>query len=197
MNRRFIFGLGTGRCGSMTLANMLSLQDSCLVSHEVGGIPYLPWHQDESALANYLKKVSFRKEQIVGDVAFYLLPYANKIIKDFPDSKFIILQRDKRETVLSYDKKTKNRNHWMYHDGKEWYHDVWDKCYPKFITNSKLEAIEKYYDLYYEECRKINQNSCFWLNTQELNDEAKCYEMLKWAGFAEPKYKNILSNKGA
>jgi hypothetical protein len=196
MNRRFIFGLGTGRCGSMTLANLLSLQDNCLVSHEVGGVPYLPWNLDEKAIANYLKKVSFRREEIVGDIAFYLLPYAKTILERYPDTKFIVLQRDKQETVLSYDKKTKNRNHWMNHDGKKWHHDIWDKCYPKFKANSKLEAIENYYELYYEECKKLNQDSYFWLNTQELNDEVRCHEMLKWAGFEDPKYKIILSNKG-
>jgi hypothetical protein len=45
-----IIGLGTGRCGSMSLTNLLSFQGNCLVSHEIGGRPWLPWKRDTKPL---------------------------------------------------------------------------------------------------------------------------------------------------
>jgi hypothetical protein len=196
MNRRFIFGLGTGRCGSMTLANLLSLQDDCLVSHEVGGMPYLPWHIEQNSLNNYLKKISFRRENIVGDVAFYTLPYAKIILEKYPDTKFVVLQRDREETINSYMKKTEGRNHWMSHDGAQWRLDVWDKCYPKFDISTKKEALGKYYDSYYASCSDIPKDSVYWLQTNELNDKDKCLDLLAWCGFDKPYYKTMQKNRG-
>ena len=196
MNKKLIFGLGTGRCGSMTLANLLSLQDDCLVSHEVGGLPHLSWDCSEKEFVSYLNIINRRPGKYSGDVAFYTLPYTSRLIEVLPEAKFVILKRDKEQTISSYMKKTDGRNHWTQHDGTKWRKDVWDKCYPKFETESKEKALEMNYEFYYSECLKIDQEKCFWISTDELNDEKKCLEMLKWCGFENMKYKNFISNKG-
>lgn len=196
-DKKYIFGLGTGRCGTVSLTSLLNLQDSSCFSHEMGSKPYLSWEKERLKIFNHLNLLIRNDKKFSGDVAFFLLPYVEDIIKFLPNSKFIILQRDKESTINSYMKKTINRNHWMDHDGRKWRKNIWDRCYPKFSCNSKEEALEKYYDLYYDECKMIPQDKCFWMETSELNDENTCLNMLEWCGFEEPQYIKFKKNKGS
>ena len=113
----------------------------------------------------------------------------------YEDIRFVILKRDKKETIKSYMKKTQGRNHWMVHDGSVWSLDIWDRCYPKFDTKTKEEALSRYYDHYYELCQQLPQNKCFWLNTEDLNNKEKSEQMLKFCGFSNPKFNIFLKNK--
>ena len=92
-------------------------------------------------------------------------------------------------------RKTEGRNHWMNHDGTEWKRDIWDKCYPKYNTSSKIEALSSYYDEYYEACERIKNDNFFFLNTEDLNDELKCSEMFEFCGYSEYKFVKIRANK--
>lgn len=195
MGRRFIFGLGTGRCGTVTLSKLLSSQASTNVSHELGALPFLPWEKDRARLQEFLGRVCSREESFVGDISFYLLPYVNDIVDLIPDSKFIVLQRDKEETVRSYVKKTEGRNHWVTHDGTQWRNDHWDKCYPKYLVGNKEEAIGKYYDEYYSKCQEIKNENFFFMNTSDLNSENKCLEMLNFCGYNDTIFRQIHENK--
>ncbi len=127
MNKQWIFGLGTGRCGSMSLANLLSFQKDCLISHELGGRPMLSW-DGNGDLSKFLKTINSRRDRVIGDVSFYLLPYANKLLGNLTDVKFIILKRDKKATIDSYLKKSEGRNHWIDHNNTKWRSKVWDRC---------------------------------------------------------------------
>jgi len=195
VNKRLIFGLGTGRCGSMSLANLLTYQSDCLISHELGGAPWLTWEPSKS-LNVFMNRIVNRRESIVGDVSFYSLPYANILMDRYDDVRFVILKRDKEETIKSYMKKTQGRNHWMLHNGSVWRLDIWDRCYPKFNVETKEEALSRYYDHYYELCQQLPQDKCFWLQSSELNDESKCLEMLKFCGIESPRFKIFKKNEG-
>jgi len=46
--RKLIIGLGTGRCGTMSLSKLLSMQENTIVSHETG--TPLPWDFDLASL---------------------------------------------------------------------------------------------------------------------------------------------------
>jgi len=102
-----------------------------------------------------MEKIISRKEMIVGDVAFFYLPYVAYIIDSFPGSKFVCLKRKRSEVVDSYLNKTKGRNHWVHHRGLIWKHCEWDKCYPKYKSLLKSRALEKYWDNYYEKAQAI------------------------------------------
>lgn len=196
MNKRLIFGLGTGRCGSMSLANLLTYQQDCMVSHELGGAPWLSWKPSKDVNV-FINKIIDRREAVVGDVSFYSLPYANILIERYGDVRFVILKRDKEETIRSYMKKTQGRNHWMSHNGSEWRLDIWDRCYPKFDVETKEEALSCYYDHYYELCQQLPQDKCFWLQSPELNDESKCLKMLEFCGIKNPRFKIFKKNEGS
>ena len=190
-----IIGLGTGRCGTTTLANLLSLQQNCHVSHELGRQDRLPWETDEKLFTKYWAVVQSKSDIYIGDVAFYLLPYINLIADK--NVKLIIVKRNKEETINSYMKHTNGRNHWMLHDGKEWKKDdKWDICYPKYDVSTKKEALSLFYNDYYNECKKINTSNVFWLDTEDLNSKNKMMEMLIFCGFKKPIFKKIIANKG-
>ena len=50
--RRLVIGLGTGRCGTVSLSRLLNAQPDAQVRHELR--PYLPWAVDEALLARKL-----------------------------------------------------------------------------------------------------------------------------------------------
>lgn len=195
--KKIIFGLGTGRCGTMSLSHLLSFQKNANITHELGGKPYLPWEKDMDKFSLFIKEIQNRSDVFIGDVSFYCLPYWEDIVNMGYDCYFIILKRDKEATIESYLKKTQGQNPFSVHDGTVWSYYDWDKCYPKFTSSSKKEAIEKYYDFYYEKCLQIPQEMCFWLKTEELNNFDKSIEMLKFCGFETPLHKNFISNQKA
>ena len=193
--KTLIIGLGTGRCGSMSLSKLLNLQKESKITHELEQLSRLPWEFDRARFYQYVNFLLARDESFVGDISFYLLPYVDEIRNLFPEVKFIILQRNKKETIDSYLKKTNGRNHWMHHNGGTWSIDlVWDSCYPKFAVDTKEQALSMYYDSYYNSCRKIE--SCFWIKTEDLNNEQRCLEMLEFCGFEEPIWEKSHKNKG-
>jgi hypothetical protein len=194
-NKKIIFGLGTGRCGTMSLSYLLNHQKNSSFSHELGGHALLPWKRDISQFKPFFGNILRRNADFVGDVSFYSLPYWEDILDFDSESKFVILKRNKQQTIESYIKKTKGQNPLMNHDGKKWVHYEWDKCYPKMEAKNKLEAISMYYDFYYEKCLEIPQESCHWIKTNDLNNPKKVIDLLKWCGFQDPEFVKFKKNQ--
>lgn len=186
VEKNIIFGLGTGRCGTVSLSKLLSSQEDCAITHELSKFR-LPWEKNVNQFDFIMNSINSRSQKFIGDVGFYYLPYVEEILKN-KNSKIIILKREKQKVISSYVKKTTSMNHWNEHDGKHWLFNSWDHCFPKFKTRTKEEAISKYYDHYYDLCQRISQENCFWINTEDLNNESVCLEMLKWCGFENPRF---------
>ena len=109
MKKKVVFGLGSGRCGSASLAYLLNEQKGALVGHEMA--PVLPW------VTTDLTGIQFRWEQLqhqshlypmVGDVGIYYLPYIPMLMRSWSEVpalnesyiyKFVILKRDREEVV--------------------------------------------------------------------------------------------------
>lgn len=146
MDKRIIIGLGTGRCGTVSFSNLLGLQGiSSTHEHKL-----LPWNvsiRDFNIMMDILKK---RPSDIVADTSFYWLPYLPLLLPKYADMlKMVCLKRNKQDTIESYIKKTKGRNHWC-DDGYSSPDDKWDKCYPVYKDlRIKRDAIGRYWDEYY------------------------------------------------
>jgi len=202
---KIIFGIGTGRCGTMSLAQLLNEQDDSFITHEGKSderskyhnkkfrnkCSVLPWTFNEEKFNKMWKAISSREYDVSGDVSFYWLQYVERILEIYPTAKFIGLIRNKDEVIASYAKKTKGRNHWMpYNDSSGWIPDnEWDKCYPKFDVESKQEAIGLYYDLYNKTMLKFEEKypenvRCFAMDY--LNDEDGVMEILEFCDFDDP-----------
>lgn len=182
-NRPVIFGVGTGRCGTKSLATLLNLQTSTKISHELG--KPLPWNYCEKSLFDKIGEINSNNK--MGDVAFYYLNYIPKLIDTFSGNIRIIgLKRDMNSTVKSYLNHTRGRNHWRKHNGILWKKDkVWDKAYPKYTVWNKTRAISKYYKDYYTELDRLveiyPQNICIF-DTRELNLTDGIHKILEFAG---------------
>jgi hypothetical protein len=191
--KSYIFGLGTGRCGTHSLQMLLNSQQDTSITHEMFDSPSLKWSFDEFLYTKNLDLMKNRSNHFIGDVGFYWLPYVEELIGHY-GAKFIVLQRDRESTVKSYLKKTKGRNHWQTHNNNEYRKDKWDICYPKFECSSKKEAIGLYWDLYYDTVHSLMtlypENFKLY-SMQDLNNEGAMIEMLEWLGFSHPKYINF------
>lgn len=188
-----IIGLGTGRCGTVSLSKLLNYQFDSHISHELFK---LSWITDLRYFKEFELNINNRNSAYVGDVASWLLPYANNIIEKYPNSKFIILKREKEEVITSFLKKTVGRNHWQSHNGIDYKFCRYDKCFPKFSNDlTKAEAIGKYWEEYYRMCNQIDSTKCYWLNTEDLNDETECIKMLEFCGFDNPQFIKIKTNE--
>lgn len=120
--------------------------------------------------------------RIMGDIAYYYLTYVDDILAINPDVKFVCIKRDKQQTVDSWMQKSsihrwpslwladrikslltrtpfhESKNFWQEHDGSRWQLDpVWDNTFPNFEAPTKREAIEKYWDWYYQEAAATEQ----------------------------------------
>jgi hypothetical protein len=147
VSKRIIIGLGTGRCGTRSLSRLLSAQPEVYVSHELP--PGLPWTVDQEAFHRQLALIVKRDRPVVGDIAFYWLPYATLVLSTCSDSGILCLRRDREETIRSFMRWCANNHRWLKHDGRRWKLDGWDRCYPKYDIEDRVNACGRYWDEYY------------------------------------------------
>ncbi len=158
--RRLVFGIGTGRSASLSLAALLTAQPGASVTHEFArlrddGKPRrrfmrpLPWEVSERRLRRAVGRLLRLPGPVVGDVGSFWLPYLPTLLALYPGSRVACLERPRDEVIASFVRKTGRRNHWMAHDGRRWEHDpFWDPVFPKYEAASKEEAIGAYWDDY-------------------------------------------------
>ena len=192
MAKRLIIGLGTGRCGTVSLKALLALQSGTHATHET---MLLPHKFNERKFAAYMKKLQNRPQEIVADVALWNLPYVTSILAEYHKTKFICLKRDKEQVIKSYMAKTPNRNHWTQQDSKFWSDKKWPRekrcpyrsCYPRFDA-SKEKAIGLYWDYYdaVSATYEISFPDNFRIfPVEDLNTRDGCEKILSFAGYVE------------
>ena len=196
MEKQIIIGLGSGRCGTQSLACLLDAQENTFVTHEKMGA----FSKDNETIRALTAPFKLINQKFIGDVSFYHLYYVEHFIELFGDKvKFVCLKRDKRECCESYLIKCMPANHWWDHDGTKYVKSPYDKCYPKFNNTKNIcEAIEAYYDFYYAEINKLlvkYPHQIKLYDTIALNNEAMAKNMLNWLGFSDPLYQKIHKNK--
>lgn len=194
MTKNMIIGLGTGRCGTVSLANLLNVNNLNVV-HELR--PLLSWYDGD-----YKQKINtLREQKLDGEVASYFLPYVRGINDMVENVKFICLKREKQQVIDSFMKKTPVTNHWCeYTEGGEWKKDKeWYECFPKYNISDKKEAISMYWESYYKEAETLSNDMDNFkiFETRDLNDEKGVYDILDFCGIDDKKIKtNIKLNKG-
>lgn len=168
-----IIGLGTGRCGTTSLARLLHAQSGAYVSHELDNLqtPPIPeWGQGVEKIIAALKQLPFEATTITGDVALFHLPYVEHIAATFPDVRFICMKRPKHATVSSFLKKTGYDDPWSIDAPAP--QRPWGHAFPKFAASTKRHACELYWEYYYQECDRLQQkypDSFFMFSTEDLS----------------------------
>ncbi|MGH1367092.1 MAG: sulfotransferase [Maritimibacter sp.] len=124
-------GLGSGRSGTHSLADLINHQSGAMCFHELAP-SCMSWHGAERNVSAVIKqfqhlidhqqdlivtdmvgpdhssrlsKIDRENIHTVGDVALYYLPYVRHILSIEPQAKFPCMKRDRDETVFSFTKK--------------------------------------------------------------------------------------------
>lgn len=183
-----VIGLGSGRCGTHSLAYLLNVQQDAEVTHERFEFN-LCWTGADEQVEEFLEFCHRGTEQqLVGDVASSYLPYVEMILTRDPSVKFICLQRDRDATVSSFLQKTGVSNHWKAHRGWFWKCDPWDTCFPKYNTFSKKQSLRLYWDDYYEiagELQRRYPDNFRVFPTEALNSASGQRDILGFIGIPE------------
>jgi hypothetical protein len=181
----YVVGLGSGRCGTKSLAKLLSLQPGANVLHERK--PPLWWEGDRDPL-RHLRPPPHRHSpwgdfKLWGDVGFYYLSYVEMIWQEIPETRFICLKRDREETVISFERYLATT---MLHWSKQGT-SCWNRCYPTIDGPTRPDRIRKYWDLYYTEAERLSADPRFRIwPTQALNKPGGVIEMLDFVGVQKP-----------
>lgn len=202
---KIMLGVGSGRCGTQTLAYLIKAQKEFRATHQTFSA-IAKWEFSEEY---FYKLVSYLRTG-GSDVSFYNLPYVEKLWEVFPDLKVVCLKRDRNETIKSFKKRSENaptgrpRNQWtsknsIYWKNFNWSPDpLWDKCFPKFDA-PKEEAIGKYWDLYYNKTEKLEKDNPNRFKIYDmynvLNLKIDQADLLKFIGVEEDKMKFVLNKK--
>lgn len=196
MATRLIIGLGTGRCGTVSLKHLLDMQEDTGATHET---MLLPHKFNERKFQRYMSRLWRRKTRIVADVALWTLPYVTAILGEYPSTKFICLKRDKEAVVKSFMRKTRKRNHWTQFSSKHWDLGEWPNemkcpyrnCYPRFDAD-KEDALGFYWD-YYQIVSEMYEaafpDSFRIFPVEDLNTRDGCESILDFAGYEEMRIK--------
>lgn len=157
MSARIVLGVGTGRCGTTSLARLLDGQENCRVTHEEW--PLLPWDDRqprERILARLDRWESERNAEIVGDAASFYLPYLEAVLECGRDVRVIGMRRDRDEVIASFSKwldrtQPLPTDHWTDCPQAGRHHDpFWSVIFPKYAEATREAGIGRYWDEYDE-----------------------------------------------
>jgi len=209
--KTYIIGLGTGRCGTMSLSKLLNDCKGINISHEFrnrGDSQYrLKFYFNKQEADRRIKHLKNLKEEFVGDIAHYYLNYIDYFMENLPNLKLIYLDRDINETVKSFMKKTKkvgNRCHWLPINHPDmiknkYTHEPWSRTFPKFPqAKNKEEAFKIYCKGYFEVVLNLSKKYSIWyLNVKDLNLKSKQKGLFNWLKIPEKNrvYQNVWENK--
>jgi hypothetical protein len=178
-SKKIIIGLGTGRCGTLSLSHLLNIQPNADVTHERK--PILPWKFDRTLIQQKIESLLDSDRAIVGDVALYYLPYVPFIANTYKNVYFICLKRDKTETIESYFNWLKG-NPWSKEYDQSDENTYFFDSYPKYDISEKKSAISQYWDEYYKLAQEYEKKYSFFrvFNTQNLNTQRGVTSILEF-----------------
>lgn len=161
-----VIGLGSGRCGTHSLSRLLSLQANASVSHEFSadhdaGRSELRWHPNTEDIRHLDRLLAAKLEGahgLVGDVAYYLLPYADHIARAFKSRvavRFVVLRRNELDTVDSWDR---------FIDSDFWT-EAGRQRLARTHSRKRVQRAETFPS--YQNCSKREALSCWWRDYYE------------------------------
>lgn len=202
MAQRFILGIGSGRCGTLSLKEVLAQQPDVLAMHE--DPPLLPWQRDNGRPIMEQRFVRWRRrhvQPIVADVASFYLPYLEEAIAREPEVRIICLKRPREEVVESFGRwlavtNPLQINHWAARPAPGWHHDpLWTRIFPKYDIEDREQGIRRYWEEYYsrvdELAARYPEHIRVFATHDALNTEEGQRAMLQFAGI--PRDKQVLA----
>lgn len=177
MNKQLIIGLGSGRCGTVSLRDLLIYQ-GVDATHE---ITLMPWECNYDLCNNVIEKVLNRNSHMVSDIGYYYLPYITYLIKRQPLIKCICLKREQAEVVRSFLNFSRY-NYWSKPFNRE--ETKWDATFPTYDNKSKSDGISLYWEEYYRTieslANKFPDNIQIFDINETFNEEAGQKKLFKF-----------------
>lgn len=195
MSQRFILGIGSGRCGTLSLAHVFDAQPGTRAMHE--NPPLLPWIPAPGRPVMEQRFVRWRRKwkdaEVVADVASFYLPYLEDALRQEPELRVVCLKRPREEVVESFCHWLDRIhplaiNHWARRPAPGWTHDpVWTRIFPQYDIDDREQGIRRYWDEYYtrveELAARFPENVRVFATHDALNTEEGQRGLLTFAGY--------------
>jgi len=186
-DRKLIIGLGTGRCGTSSLAYLLSQQEETYASHE-----QTPWQEWSGPVGHRVMKLFDRsKDKFQADCCWSYLPHVEQILKAKPNTKFVCMYRDKEGYLDSAEKKCAEV---FKGEIQEQHKRFWPACF-----GLERDELSEYYDQYKNTALWYAQEfprQFFLMDMESLNDPESTELLLRWLGYENPKHVSAHMNIG-
>lgn len=189
-----VLGIGTGRCGTVSLATLLNSQPDSAVTHESVLLPWEITAETCEKAKSYIAGLS--SGGVCGDVSFSWVRYTPFLMQEFPDLKVVALSRDKEQVIDSYLKKVGLMDHW--HPSPK-YPSSFDGIYPSFVGATKRDRLSMYCDLY----KSLIDKLCFdfgdricRMKMEDLNTVEGVGRLLAFLGVENPVVVHPWRNQG-
>lgn len=200
-SRGLVLGMGTGRCGTHTLAELLSRQPDTSVTHEQP--PLLSWlpESGRNIIGARLERIlGMRPQRLVGDVGSFYLPYIESALAHQPRMRVVCLERPREEIVASFcawldAAHPLPTDHWSDEPTEGWYHEpVWTRVFPQYPTRTREEGLRRYWDEYHEKAtalmRRFPDNVRIFPTAASFNKEDSMRDLLSFVGI--PREQQVL-----
>jgi hypothetical protein len=140
-----VLGIDSGRCGTLSLTQLLDKQPNASVTHEHR--PLLPWNvvDVERVVSERVARLC-EAGTLVSDVASFYLPYIETFIALAPEIRVVCLQRDRDSVVKGFSRWSDTAHsaptdHWSLEPAAGLYHDpVWSTIFPKYEFRREQKA---------------------------------------------------------
>jgi len=193
-----LIGLGTGRCGSTTLASFLADLPGACSTHE--NPPLIFWRPESEQIQFHLRRFSILVNyfQLVSDCSHWWLNVAPDVFDMFPSARFIGLVREPTACANSFMAIKKfghgSYNHWVPFANAPWIPAHWDPTYPTYDAPSdsyrnadraKRALILRYiheYNVKLTELASAFPDRFIVLQTEELNLPSSLQKISEFVG---------------
>ena len=130
-----VIGLGTGRCGTLSLSLLLNRQLDAKVRHEPEiDQDFFSWdaspEQRRARVSRHYEIFRSWHRPLVGAVHYVYLPYAEEYIAQDPSVKIVVLERPREEVVQSWLRFTVGTNHWQPPASRT--QNRWERSFPSY-----------------------------------------------------------------
>jgi hypothetical protein len=206
---KVLLGIGSGRCGSTSLAAMLSMVEDSCCTHE--NPPLLDWAPEDAQLKFHIRRFKLLADHysLVADVSHWWLNALDVFFESFPTSKVVGLFRDVDECVESFmnikGHGRRSFNHWAMDGHGTWIPHRWDSTYPSYPVPSysksqpdraKYEMIARYVEEYnaaMQDRAARQPERMVLVRTEELDDPATQEMIFGLAGAPGKSFKRKLN----
>jgi len=140
---KVLLGVGTGRCGSTSLAALFAGIDNSCCTHE--NPPLVYWSPEPEQIEFHIKRFKLLSEyfSLVVDVSHWWLNVLDIFFEFFPDAKIVGMVRDTKECADSFmwirGYGRGSWNHWVPYGNGIWIAHSWDPTYPTYAIPSSSE----------------------------------------------------------